>query len=259
MYRWFISLNYIEEALIATLFTYFLTALGSSIVFIFKEIKKDIMDIMLSMASGIMIAASYFSLLSPAIESSNNLSLNTSLIITLGFISGGTLLLATDKVLNKFLNKKDKRILMLISSITIHNIPEGLVVGIAFGSIHYGIDGITIISAIMLALGIGLQNFPEGAAVSIPLLREGLSKRKAFFYGQLSGLVEPLSGIIGAILVMKVRYLLPFFLSFAAGAMIYVATSELIPESQLNKKKRIMSFSTIIGFAIMMFLDIALS
>ena len=259
MYRWFISLNYIEEALIATLFTYFLTALGSSIVFIFKEIKKDIMYIMLSMASGIMIAASYFSLLSPAIESSNNLSLNTSLIITLGFISGGTLLLATDKVLNKFLNKKDKRILMLISSITIHNIPEGLVVGIAFGSIHYGIDGITIISAIMLALGIGLQNFPEGAAVSIPLLREGLSKRKAFFYGQLSGLVEPLSGIIGAILVMKVRYLLPFFLSFAAGAMIYVATSELIPESQLNKKKRIMSFSTIIGFAIMMFLDIALS
>lgn len=259
MYRWFISLNYIEEALIATLFTYFLTALGSSIVFIFKEIKKDIMDIMLSMASGIMIAASYFSLLSPAIESSNNLSLNTSLIITLGFISGGTLLLATDKVLNKFLNKKDKRILMLISSITIHNIPEGLVVGIAFGSIHYGIDGITIISAIMLALGIGLQNFPEGAAVSIPLLREGLSKRKAFFYGQLSGLVEPLSGIIGAILVMKVRYLLPFFLSFAAGAMIYVATSELIPESQLNKKKRIMSFSTIVGFAIMMFLDIALS
>ena len=147
---------------------------------------------------------------------------------------------------------------MLISSITIHNIPEGLAVGIAFGSIYYGLTGATTISAILLAIGIGLQNFPEGSAVSIPLLREGMSKKKAFFYGQLSAIVEPIFGVIGAILVLKVRILLPFFLSFAAGAMIYVVVSELIPESQSNKKKEVMAIFTIIGFTIMMLLDVAL-
>ena len=147
---------------------------------------------------------------------------------------------------------------MLVSSITIHNIPEGLAVGIAFGSIYYGLTGATTISAILLAIGIGLQNFPEGSAVSIPLLREGMSRKKAFFYGQLSAIVEPIFGVIGAILVLKVRTLLPFFLSFAAGAMIYVVVSELIPESQSNKKKEVMAIFTIIGFTIMMILDVAL-
>ena len=148
------------------------------------------------------------------------------------------LLFLADKVFNKLLDKKNKRMLMLVSSITIHNIPEGLAVGIAFGSIYYGISGATTISAVMLAIGIGLQNFPEGSAVSIPLRREGISRKKAFFYGQLSAIVEPIFGVIGAILVLKVQILLPFFLSFAAGAMIYVVVSELIPESQSNEKKR---------------------
>ena len=147
---------------------------------------------------------------------------------------------------------------MLISSITIHNIPEGMAVGIAFGSVFYGISGATTLSAIMLAIGIGLQNFPEGSAVSIPLLREGMSRNKAFFYGQLSAIVEPIFGVIGAILVLKMRILLPFFLSFAAGAMIYVVVSELIPESQTNEKKDLMAIFTIIGFSIMMILDVAL-
>ena len=147
---------------------------------------------------------------------------------------------------------------MLLFSITIHNIPEGLAVGIAFGSIYYGLTGATTLSAIMLAIGIGLQNFPEGSAVSIPLLREGISRKKSFFYGQLSAIVEPIFGVLGAILVLKVRTLLPFFLSFAAGAMIYVVVSELIPESQSNKKKEVMAIFTIIGFTIMMILDVAL-
>ena len=147
---------------------------------------------------------------------------------------------------------------MLIFSITLHNIPEGLAVGVAFGSIIYGLNGANLSSACLLALGIGLQNFPEGTAVSVPLRREGLSRKKAFFYGQLSGIVEPISGVIGALLVLKVQHLLPFLLSFAAGAMIYVVIEELIPESQTNKKKDLMALFSLIGFSIMMVLDVAL-
>ena len=147
---------------------------------------------------------------------------------------------------------------MLIFSITLHNIPEGLAVGVAFGSIAYSLEGATLTSAMLIALGIGIQNFPEGTAVSVPLRREGISRKKAFFYGQLSDLVEPISGVLGALLVLKIRILLPFLLSFAAGAMIYVVVEELIPESQTNKKKDLMSLFTIIGFTIMMILDIAL-
>ena len=258
MYDWFINLNYVYQALIATLFTYLLTALGASIVFFFKNISKNIMDAMLGFAAGVMTAASFFSLLSPAIEHAQSLNITPWIIISIGFFTGGLLLFVSDKIFNKLLSKKNKRILMLVSSITIHNIPEGLAVGIAFGSIYYGLTGATTISAILLAIGIGLQNFPEGSAVSIPLLREGMSRKKAFFYGQLSAIVEPLFGVLGAILVLKVRTLLPFFLSFAAGAMIYVVVSELIPESQSNKKKEVMAIFTIIGFTIMMILDVAL-
>lgn len=258
MFNWFINLNYIYQALIATIFTYLVTLLGSSIVFFFKKINKNIMDAMLGFAAGVMTSASYFSLLAPAIDTSLELNLNPWLITFLGFFSGGILLFIADKIFNKIFNKKNKRILMLISSITIHNIPEGMAVGIAFGSIYYGINGATTLSAIMLAIGIGLQNFPEGSAVSIPLLREGMSRKKAFFYGQLSAIVEPIFGVIGAILVLKIRSLLPFFLSFAAGAMIYVVVSELIPESQTNEKKDLMAIFTIIGFSIMMILDVAL-
>lgn len=258
MFDWFINLNYIYQALIATLFTYLMTALGAGIVFFFKNISKNVMDAMLGFAAGVMTAASFFSLLAPAIEHCKSLNLTPWIIIAIGFFSGGLLLFLSDKIFNKILSKQNKRILMLISSITIHNIPEGLAVGIAFGSIYYGLTGATTISAIMLAIGIGLQNFPEGSAVSIPLLREGISRKKAFFYGQLSAIVEPIFGIFGAILVLKIRILLPFFLSFAAGAMIYVVVSELIPESQSNKKKEIMAIFTIIGFTIMMILDVAL-
>ena len=258
MYNWFINLSCIYQALIATIFTYLITALGASIVFFFKRISKNIMDAMLGFAAGVMTSASYFSLLGPAIESSNSLGLTTWLTTFLGFFLGGMLIYISDIIFGKILSKKKKRILMLISSITIHNIPEGLAVGIAFGSVFYGIEGATIISAIMLAIGIGLQNFPEGSAVSIPLLREGMSRKKSFFYGQLSAIVEPIFGVIGAILVLKVRILLPFFLSFAAGAMIYVVVSELIPESQSNEKKNLMAIFTIIGFSIMMILDVAL-
>lgn len=258
MFNWFLNLNYIYQALLATIFTYLVTLLGASIVFFFKKISKNVMDAMLGFAAGVMIAASYFSLLAPAIDTSSELNLNPWLITSIGFLSGGLLLFLADKIFNKFLGKKNKRILMLISSITIHNIPEGMAVGIAFGSTYYGINGATTISALMLALGIGLQNFPEGSAVSIPLLREGMSRKKAFFYGQLSAIVEPIFGVIGAILVLKMQLLLPFFLSFAAGAMIYVVISELIPESQTNEKKELMAIFTIIGFIVMMILDVAL-
>ena len=258
MFDWFINLNYVYQALLATLFTYLLTALGSSIVFFFKNISKNIMDAMLGFAAGVMTAASFFSLLSPAIEHAESLNMTPWIIISIGFFSGGLLLFLSDKIFNNLLNKKNKRILMLVSSITIHNIPEGLAVGIAFGSVYYGLTGATTLSALMLTIGIGLQNFPEGSAVSIPLRRDGISRSKAFFYGQLSAIVEPIFGVLGAMLVLKARILLPFFLSFAAGAMIYVVVSELIPESQSNKKKEVMAIFTIIGFTIMMILDVAL-
>lgn len=258
MITWFLNLNHIYQALLATIFTYLITLLGASIVFLFKKINKNIMDAMLGFAAGVMTAASYFSLLAPAISSATELNIVPWLVTFAGFFSGGMLLFLADKIFNKVFTQKNKRILMLISSITIHNIPEGLSVGIAFGSVAYGLNGATTLSAIMLALGIGLQNFPEGSAVSIPLLREGMSQKKAFFYGQLSAIVEPIFGVIGAILVLKMRILLPFFLSFAAGAMIYVIVSELIPESQTNEKKDLMAIFTIIGFSIMMILDVAL-
>lgn len=269
MLDFFKNLNPVLLALIATIFTYGITALGAALVFLFKKINKNIMDAMLGFAAGVMIAASFFSLLSPARDMAENLKMNTWLILFVGFFSGGLLLFLGDKIFNFFDKKyakksnKDnnsfKRCLMLITSITIHNIPEGLAVGVAFGSIVYGLDGASLTTAALLAFGIGLQNFPEGTAVSVPLRREGMSRKKAFFYGQLSGIVEPIAGVIGALLVLKIRLLLPFLLSFAAGAMIYVATEELIPESQANKRKDLMALFTLIGFSIMMILDIALS
>jgi len=259
-----INMNHVTLAFIATLFTWSVTALGASLVFFFKKVNKNVMDAMLGFAAGVMIAASFWSLLSPSIEMAENLKMNSWLIAFLGFFSGGLLLFIGDKLFNFIDVKKQKnsskvkRSLMLILSITLHNIPEGLAVGVAFGSIAYNLEGATLASACLLALGIGLQNFPEGTAVSVPLRREGYSRKKAFFYGQLSGVVEPLSGVIGAILVIKIRYLLPFFLAFAAGAMIYVVVEELIPESQSNKKKDLMALFTLVGFSVMMILDVAL-
>ncbi len=256
------KLNPILQALIATIFTWSITALGAALVYFFKKINKNILDSMLGISAGVMIAASFWSLLSPAITMADKLKMNTMLIVTLGFLSGGLLLFIGDKVMDKLQNKKgittNKRVLMLITSITLHNIPEGLAVGVAFGSTLYGLDGATLMSAWTLALGIGIQNFPEGTAVSVPLRREGFSRNKAFFYGQLSGIVEPISGVIGAILVLKMRLILPFLLAFAAGAMIYVVVEELIPESQTNKSKDLMAMFTLVGFSIMMLLDVLL-
>lgn len=266
------NLNPTVQAFIATLFTYTITALGAALVFLFKKVNKTAMDAMLGFAAGVMIAASFWSLLSPAIEMAESLNMISWLIAFIGFFSGGLLLYIADKIFNHFdkklsqntsqkslKNSSLKRCLMLIFSITMHNIPEGLAVGVAFGSAIYGLDGATTSSACLLALGIGLQNFPEGTSVSVPLRREGMSRKKAFFYGQLSGIVEPISGVIGALLILKIRYLLPFLLSYAAGAMIYVVVQELIPESQTNQKKDLMALFTLVGFSIMMILDVALS
>lgn len=259
-----LSLNPIIQALIATIFTWSVTAIGASLVYFFKKINKNIMDGMLGFAGGVMIAASFFSLIAPAITMSENLKLTPWIIVFIGFFSGGVLLFIGDKLYNLYESKQKKskksfkRCFMLICSITLHNIPEGMAVGVAFGSVIYNLDGATLAAAWTLALGIGLQNFPEGTAVSMPLRREGFSRNKAFFLGQLSGIVEPIAGVIGALLVIRVRILLPFLLSFAAGAMIYVVVEELIPESQTNKKKDLMALFTLIGFSIMMILDIAL-
>ena len=254
-------INPILMAFLATSFTWFITLLGASLVFFFKKVNKTILDSMLAISSGVMIAASFWSLISPALELANNLGMNKILVSSIGFLSGGMLVYITDviiKILKKDLSNEKKRCFMLISSITLHNIPEGLAIGIAFGSIIHNIDGATISNAIGLALGIGIQNFPEGAAVSIPLRCEGFSRNKSFFYGQLSGFVEIISGVLGALLVLKIRFILPFFLSLAAGAMIYVVASELIPECETNKNNGLISMCILFGFIIMMVLDVLL-
>ena len=260
MSNFIFNLNPIIQALLATLFTWAVTALGAALVFMFKKIHKNILDSMLGIAAGVMIAASFWSLLSPSSEMANFLKINIILSVAGGFLSGGLLLFIGDKFMNKIQNKSSnlKRTLMLIVSITLHNIPEGLAVGVAFGSTLYGLDGATLMSAWTLAIGIGIQNFPEGTAVSVPLRREGFSRNKSFIYGMLSGVVEPISGVLGALLVLKVRIILPFLLAFAAGAMIYVVIQELIPESQTNENKEVISMCTLIGFTIMMLLDVLL-
>ncbi len=233
--------------LIATFITFFITSLGSSLVFLFKKTNDNILDIMLSISSGIMLSASFFSLLKPAIEDQNG----SIIAISIGFALGVAILL----LVNVF-SKNNNRSFMLILSITLHNIPEGLAIGVAFGSILFGTN--SLLSSYLLAIGIGIQNFPEGTSVSLPLRREGYSKFKAFLYGTLSGIVEPIAGIIGFFLVTLVKQILPFSLAFAAGAMILVATSELIPEAFKNDNKNLISISLIVGFLIMMILDVTL-
>lgn len=265
-----LSLSPQLQALIATLFTYGVTVLGAALVFFFKRVNKTVMDAMLGFAGGVMIAATFWSLLSPSIDMAQNLGLVPWLAALIGFMLGGLMLFLGDQIfayIEKRQNrlssrasgsKSGKRCAMLIVSITLHNIPEGLAVGVAFGSLGYGLDGATLGAACLLAFGIGLQNFPEGTAVSVPLRREGMSRGKAFFYGQLSGIVEPISGFLGALLVLKARMILPYMLAFAAGAMIYVVVEELIPESQTNEKKDVMALFTLIGFSVMMVMDVAL-
>ena len=255
------TISYAIYALLAGIITWAITSLGAATVFILKKVNKTTLDALLGLSAGVMIAATFFSLLSPAIAISDNLGFSSWLIVSLGFFLGGLLLFFGDKYFDKLTSKNNnklKRSIMLIFSITLHNIPEGIVIGVAFGSIAYHINGATLSAAILLAIGIGIQNFPEGSAISLPLKRDGYSSKKAFMYGSLSGLVEPISAFFGALLVMKVRFLLPILLAFAGGAMIYVVVEELIPESQTNEKKDLMALFTIIGFIIMMIFDIAL-
>lgn len=263
MIDWFINLDFAIQAFIATLFTWGLTSLGASVVFLFKNVGKTVMDAMLGLSAGVMLSATFFSLLSPAIEMASNLNLIPWLIVSLGVLLGGLLLYIGDKIFDKLTmknkdNKGFKRRLMLIFSITLHNIPEGMAIGVAFGSVFYNLEGASLLSAIMLAVGIGIQNFPEGSAVSLPLKREGMSPKRAFLFGSLSGIVEPIAAVVGAILVVKIQILLPILLAFAGGAMIYVVVQELIPESQTNEKKDLMALFTIFGFIIMMIFDVAL-
>lgn len=253
------------NALLASLFTWGVTAAGAALVFWVRKANRRIMDALLGAAAGVMIAASYWSLLAPAIE----LSGNRWGPAALGFLAGGGFLWIVDKILPHLhpglgldqaegLRTSWQRSVLLVLAITLHNIPEGLAVGVAFGAAAHGLPGASFGAAIALAIGIGLQNFPEGAAVSMPLLREGWNKRRSFLWGQLSGAVEPVAGVIGALVVSTVRPLLPYALAFAAGAMIYVVVEELIPESQQGQNTDLATLGTMTGFVIMMILDVAL-
>jgi len=266
---YFSGLNPILQALIATLFTWFLTALGSSLVFFFKRINRKALDAMLGFAAGVMIAASYWSLLAPAIEMAEESNWPSWVPATSGFLLGGAFLWAIDKLLPHLhpgfpkeeaegVSATWRRSVLLVLAITIHNIPEGLAVGVAFGALAADLPSATLGGAVALAIGIGIQNFPEGTAVSVPLRREGLSRLKSFWYGQLSGIVEPVAGVLGAVAVIYMRPILPYALAFAAGAMIYVVVEELIPESQLEKHTDVATVGAMLGFAVMMTLDVAL-
>lgn len=260
MIKQILSLNLLTQSLIAGLFTYSITLLGASIVLIIKKMNKNFLDYMLGLSSGIMLAASIFSLLNPAIKLSKEITNYKILFVVLGLIFGCLFLLITNLFFDHKLSNKSnlKRSIMLMTSVTIHNIPEGMAIGVAFGSFMNNIPGTNLLSAWIIALGIGIQNFPEGLIVSLPLRREGISKGKAFFFGQLSAIVEPIFSVLGALLVIKVRILMPFLLSFAAGAMIYVVIIDLIPESQTNKNKNLVTLFTILGFILMMVLDVLL-
>lgn len=252
-------MNPILLAFLATLFTYIITILGASIVFLFKNFNQKILDIMMGFAGGVMIAASFWSLLAPAISLLEQLNRPKYLETSIGFVLGGSFILLSDIFLSKKIKVEEnkKKILLITSAVTLHNIPEGMAVGVAFGSLSLNIPEVSLIGACLLALGIGLQNFPEGLCVSLPLRKSGMSRKKAFFYGQMSGIVEPIFGVIAAIGAMFIQNIMPFLLSFSAGAMIAVVTSELIPDS-FKDNKLLASIGLLLGFSVMMILDVAL-
>ncbi len=265
----FTELHPVVQALIATTFTWLVTAAGASLVFFFKTMSRAWLDGMLGFTGGVMIAASYWSLLAPSIEMSESQGMTPWLPPAIGFAAGALFLFGLDKwVPHLHLNfGKDesegmktqwKRTTLLVLAITLHNIPEGLAVGVAFGAAAVGLNGAEMGAAVALAIGIGLQNFPEGIAVSMPLRRSGVSRRKAFFYGQLSAIVEPIAGVIGAAAVMVFQPILPYALAFAAGAMIYVVIEEVVPETQRDRNTDIAALGFIGGFIVMMVLDVAL-
>ncbi|KAB2927612.1 MAG: ZIP family metal transporter [Leptonema illini] len=270
MVAWFVSLPPVGQAFAATCFTWLMTALGAGLVFFFRTINRKALDGMLGFAAGVMIAASFWSLLAPAIEMVEDEGGVAWLPALVGFLAGGAFLWGVDKILPHVhpgfpagegaegVKTSWQRSVLLVLAITLHNIPEGLAVGVAFGAVAAGFPAASMGAAVALAIGIGIQNFPEGAAVSVPLRREGLSRRKSFMYGQMSGLVEPAAGVLGAVAVIAMRPLLPYALSFAAGAMIYVVAEELIPESQAEKHSDVATIGVMLGFAVMMSLDVGL-
>jgi ZIP family zinc transporter len=267
--EWFLTLGPIQQALLATLFTWGVTALGAAFVFPFRTISKKVLDAMMGFAAGVMIAASFWSLLQPAITMAEEQDLIGWIPATVGFLAGGMFMLGIDKILPHLHigepiehaegpSTSWQRSVLLVLAITIHNIPEGLAIGVAFGAVAAGIPSASIGGAIALALGIGIQNMPEGTSVSVPLRREGMSRSRAFWYGQLSGSVEPIAAVLGAAAVILMRPMLPYALAFAAGAMMFVVIEELIPESQRNENTDIATIGTLAGFAVMMTLDVAL-
>jgi zinc transporter, ZIP family len=266
----FKNLHPVLQALVAAGFTWAVTALGASVVFTAKEVSMKVLDGMLGFAGGVMIAASFWSLLAPAIKMSEGKDLPSWFPAVSGFLAGGIFLWGIDKILPHLhigapveeaegIKTQWKRSTLLVLAITLHNIPEGLAIGVAFGAVAAGLSSATLPAAAALAIGIGIQNFPEGLAVSMPLRRAGLSRFKSFWYGQLSALVEPVAAVIGAGAVILIQPLLPYALSFAAGAMIFVVVEELIPESQRNGNTDLATMSAMAGFAVMMVLDVAFS
>lgn len=265
--EYFSQLDPIQGALYATLFTWGITGLGASSVFLFKSMSRMTLDGMLGFTGGVMVAASFWSLLSPAIEMSAGEGFVKVMPSAIGFGLGALFIFGLDKILPHIhINFKKsegiktpwRRTTLLVLAITLHNIPEGLAIGVLFGGVASGIPEASIAGAVVLAFGIGLQNFPEGIAVSMPLRRSGVSKLKSFWYGQLSAIVEPIAGVIGAVAVTFFTPLLPYALAFAAGAMIFVVVEEVIPETQLDKYTDIATLGFIGGFIIMMSLDVAL-
>ncbi|MBN1211501.1 MAG: ZIP family metal transporter [candidate division Zixibacteria bacterium] len=267
--NWFTGLSPVVQALIGTIFTWFMTAAGAAGVFMTRELSRKTLDAMLGFAAGVMIAASFWSLLAPAIEMSESGSLPAWVPALVGFLGGAFFLRLIDLILPHLhidmpmseaegIHTHWHRTTLLVLAITLHNFPEGLAVGVAFGAIAADLPSASLAGAVALALGIGIQNLPEGLAVSMPLRREKISRLKSFWYGQLSGLVEPIAGVLGATLVIIAQPILPYALAFAAGAMIFVVIEELVPESQTGGHSHAATLGAILGFAVMMTLDVAL-
>lgn len=269
MIQFFNQFNPIIQSLFGTFFTWGVTALGAAGVYLSKEISKKLLDGMLGFAAGVMIAASYWSLLAPSIEISEQLGVPSFIPPAVGFLLGGLVLWLIDRLLPHLhknmpvssaegIKTSWDRSILLILAITIHNFPEGMAIGVAFGAAASQVPGASLSGAIALALGIGIQNFPEGLAISAPLRREGMSKFKSWWYGQLSAVVEPIGAVLGAAAVITMRQILPYALAFAAGAMIFVVIEELIPESQQGTSTDIATMGAMLGFTVMMVLDVAL-
>jgi len=258
MINYFTNLNPIFLAFLGGVFSFSITTLGAAVIFAFRKFNKTLMNAMLAISAGIMFSASFFSLINPALDICFDNNQNFLLTVVLGFILGGLFIYFSNKFIDKINFNKYKGLkgsILLFSSITLHNIPEGIAIGVAFGNLLYGGS---LIAAVSLTLGIAIQNFPEGAAISLPLARNNISSKKAFLLGSLSGIVEPIFAVIGALLVLRINNILSFILSFAASAMIFVTVFELIPESQSSEKKDLMALIFIFGFIFMMILDVLL-